>query len=420
MPSKPGIYIFKNTRGNILYVGKAKNLPHRVRSYFAPPITLGPKTRALVSQIASLDHIEVSSEVEALLLESRLIKKFRPPYNIASTDDKSPYYIHLTREAYPRPTVTHDPHRAVAGPFLAGSLARRLLKQFRRVAPYCTSPRPVTRACFYSHLGLCHPCPASGNPAGYRKNITRLRRLLTGQFSRVVADLRKDMAALSQNQLYEQAAVVKSNLGALEYLLQVQIGPDEYLVNPNLLADRRAAALASLSSALSPYLHPTGDTGLHLFPRIEFYDNAHLAGDSATSAMVVTTDGDLSPREYRHFSIKSAQTDSDVDMMAEVLTRRLTRADWPRPDLIVLDGGLPQLSAVFHPRGGVAPAAHLGGVPVIALAKREEVIYFSDGAHLKLPSDHPGLLLLMRLRDEAHRFSRRLHHKHRKKLIIDN
>src|SRR3989344_8669144 len=145
LPTSPGIYIYKNTRGDILYVGKAKSLRDRVRSYFAPPEKLGPKTARLVSEIHSIEHIEVGSEVEALLLESRLIKKFQPPFNISSKDDKSPYYIHLTREDYPRPVLNHESDKSVAGPFRNGYTAKSVLRSFRKIAPFCSSPRPVRR-----------------------------------------------------------------------------------------------------------------------------------------------------------------------------------------------------------------------------------------------------------------------------------
>lgn len=413
LPLKPGIYIFKNTAGEILYVGKAKSLRVRVRSYFVSSSKLGPKTAILVSQIAALDHIEVTSEVEALLLESRLIKKFRPPFNILSKDDKSPYYIHITKEPYPKPIITHQSAGSAAGPFLSAFLAKRLLKNFRRVAPYCIAPRPVKRPCFYSHLGVCDPCPGGittpSQRLAYRKNISRLRRLLSGKFTTVAAELRRTMSDSAKKQDYEAAAEARDHLQALAYLLQLSIRPEEYLVNPNLASDLRHQAITGLAAALAAHLPPNSISQAP--DRIEFFDIAHLRGDSATAAMTVAITGDLTSSQYRHFTIKTAQTDSDVDMMAEVLSRRLKRSDWPRPDLIVLDGGIPQLSILKDD-----VLKNTTWPPVIALAKREETIVIPTNSRpllLRLPLDHPGLRLLVRLRDEAHRFSRRLHHKHR-------
>ncbi len=359
----------------MLYVGKANSLRQRVRTYFQSPVKLGPKTADLVSHISNVDHIEVQSEIEALLLESKLIKRFLPPYNIASRDDKSPFYIHITSEKYPHPVVNHNQHKALAGPFLSGWVARTILKSFRRIAPYHTeSP------CFYRHLGLCRPCPddLKTRPGDYRSNISRLRRLLHGQFKSV-------MRQAIKTQDFETAA-------ALRDLLYRPISADEYVVNPNLVADRRQEALQSLHQAL----------GVWPLTRIEMYDVANLSGTAATAAMTVAHDGEIDPRNFRHFTIKTKSTPDDVNMLREVLTRRLNRDDWPNPDLIVLDGGKSQLSVVNWK------------ISTVALAKKEEIIYVPNGNPIILSKDNPGLHLLMRLRDEAHRFSRRLHHKHRK------
>lgn len=355
----------------------------------------------MVSQISTIEHIEVASEVEALLLESKLIKKFRPPYNIAAKDDKSPYYIHITREDFPQPRINHEQSGAITGPFLSGYTARSLLKHFRRIAPYCTAHRPVTHPCFYSHLDLCRPCPALGDRAGYSRNIIRLKKLLCGQFSKIYSQLKIDMTAHAKALEYEQAGIIKNYLLALDQLLHTPISPDDYIVNPNLTSDRRQAALTSLSEVLSlPRLH-----------RIEMYDVANLSGTSATSAMTIAIDGEVSPRAYRHFTIKYS-TPNDVAMMSETLTRRLKRTDWPTPDLIVLDGGKSQLSILKN--------IHTA-IPVIALAKKEEVLTIpkdGDFVEIKLPTTNSGLQLLQNLRDEAHRFSRRLHHKHTRQKML--
>lgn len=413
LPTAPGVYIYKNEKSKIIYVGKAKNLRDRVKSYFQPPIRLGPKTAQLVENIVSIEFIEVGSEIEALLLESSLIKKFKPFFNIAAKDDKSPYYIHITREQYPKPTINHVSQAATAGPFLNRMVPARILKLFRRIAPYCIAPRPVNKPCFYSHLNLCNPCPGTNlgkldqlEIRNYQKNIVRLKSLLSGNFSHVRSQLSRDMAVASKKQDYEQAGLLRDQLLALEQLTSAHVLPEEYISNPNLIQDSRAESLELLAQVLPPLSIREGSGGV-LLHRIELYDNAHLAGTSPTSAMVVAIDGEITPRNYRHFTIRTHKSNSDVDMMAEVLTRRLKRTDWPKPDLIVLDGGLSQLSVVNW------------DIPTIGLAKRDEIIYTVDKKEIKLPKDHPGLRLLMRLRDEAHRFSRRLHHKHQKQKMIN-
>lgn len=392
----------------ILYVGKAKNLKNRVRSYFQPVSKLGVKTARLVERIHSIEYIEVGSETEALLLESRLIKKFKPFYNLAAKDDKSPYYIHLSKEEYPRPILNHESENSVAGPFLNAQIPRKILRGLRRIAPYCTGNRPLKRPCFYSHLGLCHPCPGANNSQTakeeYRKNISRLKRLLSGEFVSVRKQLNSEMNQAAKVKDYESAGKIRDQVQALDFLLAVPISADEYLVNPNLTQDLRQESLDALQATLQDYIPALRNVHLS---RIEMYDMAHLAGTAATGAMTVAVDGEINSKNFRHFKIRTRASNSDVDMMREVLTRRLKRSDWPQPDLIILDGGKSQLSILSD--------IHFP-CPVISLAKREETLVIpgeNNFLEITLDKSHPGLKLLQRLRDEAHRFSRRLHHKYR-------
>ena len=388
LPPVPGVYIYKNKNNSILYVGKAKNLRNRVKSYFQAPVLLGPKTANLVSQINSIEYIEVNSEIEALLLESKLIKKFKPKYNISSKDDKSPYYIHITHDKYPKPVINHLANDSLVGPFMSGYIARNILRQFRHVTPFCTSKHPEI-PCFYTHLGLCDP-----DLSNYSQNIFKLKKLLRGNFSKVKSELTNLMRVSSSNQDYEKAQEYHEKLRNLEYLLLKPISADEYIVNPNLVDDKRRESLEALHLALSTWP----------LARIEMYDISNLSGTSATGAMTVAIDGQLTPREYRHFTIHQ-DNPNDVEMMRDMLTRRLKRDDWSKPDLIILDGGKSQLSIVNW------------SMPTYGLAKQDEIIFDIKGNEIKLERTNPGLQLLQRLRDEAHRFSRRLHHKHRSATI---
>ncbi|MDP1743567.1 MAG: GIY-YIG nuclease family protein [Candidatus Amesbacteria bacterium] len=389
MPRASGVYIYKDSQSKIIYVGKAKNLKSRVSSYFRSPINLGPKTTSLVSQIQSIEYIEVNSEIEALLLELKLIKKFMPKYNIASKDDKSPYYIHITKAIYPKPVVNHIADGSIAGPFLSGYVAKSILRQFRKIAPYCTSNHPE-KPCLYTHLGLCDP-----NPIQYKRNISKLKKLLRGEFSKVRSDLSLSMNTASKSQDFELASKIRDKIINLDYLLLKPVSADDYIVNPNLVDDKRQEALENLKML---------GTNLH---RIEMYDISNLAGTSATGAMTVAINGQITPREYRHFTIKTDEL-NDVSMMKEMLTRRLKRDDWPKPDLIILDGGMPQLS--------ITKSLNFT-CPIFGLAKQDEIIFDIHGNQVRLERSNPGLQLVQRLRDEAHRFSRRLHHKHRSATI---
>ena len=409
LPTGPGVYLFADSAGKITYVGKAVNLKRRVSSYFQNPQKHLPKTQALVRKINRIDYLSVSGEVESLLLESRLIKKFRPFYNLISKDDKSPYYIHLTREIFPQPVINHHSVNSLAGPFLNRRIPFQILKYFRRISPYCQTGGHARKPCLYSHLGLCHPCPSPASAVTpeiifqYQKNISRLKKLFKIQFKTVIRQLQKDMRELSASQDYERAALVRNRLQLLSAISSVRITTEEYLSNPNLIADQNENKVSALLTVLAPFLS-IADSDLSAF-RIEAYDVSHLSGKSPAGAMVVSVGGDTNPSQYRHFTIRSAKTSDDISMLKEVLTRRLRRTDWPIPGLIVLDGGKSQLSL------------HNLFSPMISLAKKDEIIYIpvsSGFSELSLPKNHPGLQLLQSLRDEAHRFSRRLHHLHRR------
>ncbi|MEK7163514.1 MAG: GIY-YIG nuclease family protein, partial [Patescibacteria group bacterium] len=370
LPPVPGVYIYKDKHKEILYVGKANNLKNRVKSYFQSPVKLGPKTVNLVSQISTIEYIEVGSEIEALLLESKLIKKFKPKYNIAAKDDKSPYYIHISKDKYPRPIINHLANDSIAGPFLSGFVARSILRQLRYITPYCTTAHPE-KPCFYTHLGLCDP-----DLSKYRQNIAKLKKLLRGEFSKVKSELTNLMQKSSKIHNFETASKYRDKLKNLNYLLLKPVSADEYIVNPNLVQDKRLESLEALHLALSTWP----------LARIEMFDISNLSGTSATGAMTVAIDGQITPREYRHFTIKTNEL-NDVSMMKEMLTRRLKRLDWPKPDLIVLDGGRSQLSIVNW------------DIPTFALAKQDEVIWDTSGNQIKLDRINSGLQLLQRLRD---------------------
>jgi excinuclease ABC subunit C len=413
LPITPGVYIFKNRLGRVIYVGKANNLRKRISWYFKSPVKLGPKTAKLVANISTVDFINVNSEIEALLLESRLIKKFKPYYNLISKDDKSPYYVHITLELFPKPVINHSPQNSLAGPFMNGLIPRKILKSFRPVTPFCSSPRPIKKPCFYSHLGLCRPCPDFGSSKEiiniYHQNILRLKKLLKGGFTSVSSSLKKEMVMATKKQDYERAAKFRDQLASLSFLLSSPVRPEEYISNPNLIDDRRREAISDLQTVLKPFIPNLGD----LF-RIEAYDISHLSGTFATAAMVVSQNGYMKTDLYRHFNIRYSQSDSDTAMMSEVITRRFHHPDWPKPDLLLLDGGIPQLSSVLALTSVQIP-------PVISLSKQSETInVYVNGRYteINLQKDNPALLFLMNLRDEAHRFCRRLHHHGRAKIIL--
>src|SRR3989344_1757832 len=300
VPHKPGVYIYKNSKSRIIYVGKAIDLFHRVASYFSGEQTL--KTTTLVSEIASVETIIVESELEALILEANLIKKYLPEFNVRLVDDKDYLYIKITEEDFPRVLTArkHDLKNSLKyfGPFPSSRTVKETLKSLRKVFPWCSQPprRPLAKlkACFHFHLEQCPGvCIGRISKEDYRKNIFRLAKLLDGQKISLIEELSKDMEKASKNQDFEEAERLKKMIMGISYLTQPN-RTRNYLENPNFLENQREIALKALQNAL----------GLPKLPeRIEGYDISNISGKEATGSMVVLTNGEIDKSQYRKFKI---------------------------------------------------------------------------------------------------------------------
>lgn len=394
IPHKPGVYIYKNKSGQVIYVGKAIDLYHRVASYFSAAGLKG-RTLALVDETAALETIIVESELEALILEANLIKKYLPKFNIRLTDDKDYLYIKITKDIYPQVVTArkHDLKDALKyfGPFPSGKTVRETLKALRRVFPWCAGGR---KACFYYHLGLCPgSCAGVIGKKEYTKNILRLSKLLEGKKEQLMKDLTKKMEQLSTEKKFEEAGRIKKTLDGITYLTQSN-RTGSYLENSNFLEDQRVLALKELQRVLNLKDIPG---------RIEGYDISNISGKDATGSMVVLTEGEIDKSQYRKFKIIISGKPNDVGMHREMVRRRLNHPEWPKPDLIIIDGGQGQVNAVAPFWGNQ--------LPIYGLAKRMEWLYSPDGTIIKLPQSSPALRLLQKLRDEAHRFAINYHRK---------
>lgn len=415
IPHKPGVYMFKNKSRRVIYVGKAIDLYHRVASYFAK-FHDAPKTNVLVSEIASVETIIVESELEALILEANLIKKYLPEFNVSLKDDKDYLYIKITQEDFPKVITARvadlQDSLKYFGPFPSSKTVRDTLKALRRVFPWCSSahPRGVSanpprgwnvRACFYYHLGLCPgACIGKITKSDYRKNIFRLLQLLEGKKENLLDDLAKEMDQASKNQNFEEAGRFKKMIGGIGYLTQSN-RVKSYLENPNFLEDERQKVLESLQKILQLPKLPE---------RIECYDISNIQGHESTGSMVVLTNGDIDKSQYRKFKIRMTGRSNDVGMHREMMRRRLKHKEWPFPDLIIVDGGIAQANGVNYELRSMRYE-----VSVYGIAKRMEWLYSPDGNIIKLPKSHPASKLLQKIRDEAHRFAisyyRKLHQK---------
>jgi len=402
LPHAPGVYLYRDQKYVIIYVGKAKDLKKRVSQYFQRGDALDPKTQLLVSQIATIETIKTASEFDALLLEAKLIHDHSPKYNVVLKDDKSPLYIFLTisedlphvlilrRTDLPKKIKRRD---ALFGPFQSSGVVRSLLRHLRHTIPYCSQKKRTGRPCFYAHIGLCNPCPSDANTDKrlYRQNIFRLKNILSGKSNTVLKELEKDMKECARKNYFEEAAMLRNHIQNLYDLLSKKYDPMVY-TNAHAVEDIYTNELSALGDIL-------GISNLH---RIECIDISNTGGSFATGSLVVLTDGAKDVSQYRRFRIRRKNVPNDVAMIAEVVSRRFSHSEWPTPDLLVIDGGKGQIHAAMEAMKSVTQA------PVIGLAKRFEEIIIPMGDRwkiLRLDLTSPAMHVVQRIRDEAHHFA---------------
>ena len=416
LPSTNGVYTFLQ-KGTPIYIGKSVNIKARVKSHLENA-KQDPKEAAIISQSDDLTYIITDSELNALLLESKLIQTHKPKYNVRWRDDKSYLYIKITtKETYPKITVTRkesDPKAVYFGPFASMRVATGILREIRKVFPFCTQKNITKQGCFYSKIKLCDPCPnviertadlldKESLVKQYKLNIRNVQNVLEGKTDVVIKKLYKTIQDLTQENRYEQAIGYRDRLRRLEGMsIQRSYGHDaleEYNVS-----EKRKQGLMNL---LSPYMN------LNKLDRIECYDMSTLLFEYSTASLVVFTDGLSDKKEYRRFRIKNPQANSDFDMFKEVIARRLKRS-WPLPDLLIVDGGKPQLQAVVPLIREVYP-----NLPIIGMAKRPDRIVLGDTLMtIRPPRNHPGFRLVQQMRDESHRFAKSYHLHLRKKNMV--
>lgn len=390
MPESPGVYKFlKNSR--IIYVGKAINLKKRLESYFSLDLT--PKTRNMVKEATAIVFIKVTSELEALLLEARLIKIAQPKYNIIAKDDKHALYIKISQDKFP--IIKPVRQNGDFGPFPSTSKVYSVLRTLRHIFPYADH-KPAKKACLYSQLGLCHPCPntikTTAEKKIYLKNIANIRKILNGDIGKVIKNLEKEMNMLSRTENYEKAVIIRNQVESLKYITQKPISENMFLKNPNLSEDITKQEQKSLQNILK----------IKTLNRIECYDISHISGYLATASMVTFVNGEPEKSLYRKFRIKNSKN-NDVGVMSEIAERRANNIQkWGLPDLILVDGGEPQANSfrkIFDKYQ----------IPVVAITKGRESADFPN---------RQALNLVTRIRDESHRFAKIYHRLLFKKNLI--
>ncbi len=410
LPDEPGVYLMKNAAGDVIYVGKATSLKRRVSSYFQGDRTddRGERIAQMVSEIAAIDYIAKPTVIEALILEANLIKHYFPPYNVKDKDNKSFLYLVITKEDFPKPLLIRGTDlgddaakkfKAVFGPYTSPRALRAALDLVRSAFPWSTCDAPkvdgresrvgskAPKACFYYHLHQCPGvCIGAISKKDYAKIIRDLIRFFEGKKDGLLKGYRREMRKAAKAKHFEEAAELRDKIFFLEHIQDIAI------------LKREDADVDKIRE---------GEAPVNVFGRIEGYDISNISGTSSVSSMVVFEDGAPAKAEYRKFRIKTVTGSNDVASIKETLMRRFRNA-WRKPDLVLIDGGAPQVNAALE----VMRLLGLG-IPVVGLAKgpeRKKDELICDHNHLdicRVCERHKDLLV--KVRDEAHRFAIKYH-----------
>jgi len=401
VPDEPGVYIFKDKKGEILYIGKALSLRKRVRSYSYSSGKKSVKLKSLMARVTDLDYIVTVSETEALILESNLIKEHQPKYNVTLRDDKNYPLLKITiNEDFPRLILTRKLENdggLYFGRYTDTKALRRAMKFLQHVFPLCRCRVFPKKPCLDYHLGLCPgPCAAKISKEKYTERVRDLILFLKGKKKKLLTELSKKMQNLSRERDYEEALRLRDQIEALVRAIPVKT--------------KRGGRLEADLDGLARIL------GLEKVPVIiETIDVSNISGQEAVGAVICFRSGRPDKKRYRKFKIKTVSGIDDYGMVSEIVQRRYRQDEnqLSLPDLIIIDGG----------QGHVATAVEqlrkmdLTHIPVIGIAKAFEHIYLPERKEpLALSANSRILHLVMRMRDEAHRFAHTYHDNLRKQI----
>jgi excinuclease ABC subunit C len=416
LPRTPGVYLFYGQEQKILYIGKATSLRDRVRSYFSLRDERGERIANMVSQIVKIETQKTDSVLEALILEANLIKKYQPKYNVERKDDKSFSYFVVTKEKFPRVLIIRESeikenriqnskliiHNSF-GPYTSKKNMEVALNIIRKIFPFHALKAETEKGCLDFQIGKC-PGPHAGaiSRADYLQNIRGIKMILEGKKKDLVKRLEKEMRELAQKHEFEKAAELRNKVFALQHIRDVALISDE--------------GLRAMGYRLQDL-------------RIEAYDISNISGKNAEGSMVFFKDKEPDKAQYRKFKIKTVAQADDVGMMREVLLRRFsnswpasTRGEassstrgWPKPDLILLDGGVGHLNMGLEILSSFKLDIPLVAVAKGATRKKNEIILGDCQPKAEIKSILDDANLVKRIMDEAHRFAITYHKKLRKK-----
>jgi len=399
LPNTIGLYLFKNNE-TINYIGKSVNIKARVLSHLENA-KLDKKESLIIENSNKIETIIADSEFKALILEAKLIRELQPKYNSIWKDDKSPLYIKITHnDEFPKILITRresNKQNLYFGPFSSVRMVEKIINDIRHIIPFCTQKKISKSACFYSKIGLCNPCPNKikniSEKKQYKKNIRQIISILNGNVKKIVKDLNRQLNILKKNDQFEQAIIIRNKIFRFDRLLNLKDDLGFFLNKNEKNLDEMLAILKKYFSQLKK------------LDRIETYDISNLGLKQVVGSMVVMKNNQIDKKEYRKFKIKQIGLNSDLDRLKEVVSRRFQQ-NWSIPDLIIVDGGRPQIKAIlktlyFNKRD----------IPLIGIAKNpDRIIVGVEGfPNLFLRNDSNVLNIVRLLRDESHRFARKYH-----------
>ncbi|MCA8998895.1 MAG: excinuclease ABC subunit UvrC [Planctomycetaceae bacterium] len=417
-PTGPGVYLMKDKLARVIYIGKAVNLRSRAGSYFLKAALTDRRTADLIPEIADLDCIPTESEVDAVLLEARLIKDIQPRFNQELKDDKSfPYLQIVTTEEFPRVEFTRTPETKgvkLYGPFTSAKKLRGTIGVLQKIFKFRTCSLDISedderwrwfRPCLLASINQCTaPCNLRISKEDYKDDIRRLRMFLDGKKATLLKELKAEMQQASKDLKFEKAARIRDEIKALESLslrgnLDEHVQPEVFYIDPK-------KGLKGLKQIF----------GLPEIPRvIEGMDIAHLQGGETVASLVQFIDGLPFKHGYKRYKIRTVEGVDDFASMREVVSRRFRRLSQEGetfPDILLIDGGKGQLNAALEAFRSIEIEPPM----TISLAKREEEVYVPGESEPRRLGRHSyALRLLQYVRDESHRFAQAYHHTLRRK-----
>jgi len=383
--SDPGVYLFSDKHGGLLYIGKADNLKNRLKSYLKPTNT---RIEVMLNDATKLSWKRTANSIEALILESRLIKSHRPKYNIAMRDDKRYFFVTFSQDDFPRIKITHQPQSSsnAYGPYTDGVALKGALRKFRTLFPYCTCYRSHKVKCLNAHLDLCVGtcCLVDSRPDKsiiklYKHNIHAIKDMLSGKKLGVISRLKKEMRHDASLGRLESALATKKMIARIEHVFKN-----------------------------AKTIYRTQDIAQNTPRRIEGYDIAHIQGKYVFGSMVVFINGKKDSSQYRIFRIHSI-AGGDTAMLKEMIIRRMRHKEWPMPDLVLVDGGIAQVRSV--------ESVTQRSIRIVGIVKDSH----HRPSHIYPPKSQLNDIqkLLFSVDSEAHRFAiSHYRHSHRKSLLL--